>query len=144
MPAGKWDMRMLGLAEHVSEWSKDLSTQVGAVIADQKNRVVSLGYNGFPRGVEDRAPVSRDSKLRRTLHAEKNAILFAKRDLDGCTLYVTEHPCAVCAAEIIQSGITRVVHIPSSQDFMERWKADVREAQAMFAEAGVAVEVVLP
>ena len=51
----KWDLRLLGLAEHVAQWSKDPSTQVGAVIADKKHRVLSLGFNGFARGVRDLA-----------------------------------------------------------------------------------------
>ena len=77
----KWDTRFLGLAAHISAWSKDPSSQVGAVISDG-NRIVSLGYNGFAAGVEDRRERldDRDCKLNLTIHAEENAMIFAKRD----------------------------------------------------------------
>ena len=105
-----WHKRFLTLAEHIAGWSKDPSTKVGAVIVDQQRRIVSTGYNGFPQGVVDNPQLPRERKLMRTLHAEANAILFAKRDLSGCTIYVTHHPCAHCAAMIIQAGIKRVVY----------------------------------
>lgn len=72
MGLNKWDHRFAGLVTLVASWSKDPSSQVGAAIVDAKNRVVSLGFNGFPRAVAD-APVDRDEKLRRTIHAEENA-----------------------------------------------------------------------
>ena len=88
----KWDTRFLSLAAHISGWSKDPSSQVGAVITDG-NRIVSLGYNGFAAGVHDTTErlVDRATKLNLTIHAEENAMNFAKRDLPGCTAYVT-HP----------------------------------------------------
>lgn len=92
----KWDRRMLGLVNLVATWSKDPSTGVGAVIVDSKNRIVSVGFNGFPRAVcdSDEALFDRDEKLRRTIHAEENALLFAGRSVEGCTIYVTHPPCA--------------------------------------------------
>ena len=107
----KWDRRMLGLVNLIAAWSKDPSTGGGAGIVDAKNRVVSLGYNGFPRAVcdSDEALFDRDEKLRRTIHAEENALLFAGRPVEGCTLYMTHPPCARCAAKLIQAGIARVV-----------------------------------
>ena len=83
-----WGRRFLHLAEHVSTWSKDPSTLVGAVIADD-NRVVSVGFNGFPRGCDDSPALyaERERKYRRVIHAEANALLFAARPLAGCTLY---------------------------------------------------------
>jgi len=135
----KWDDRMLDLANLVSTWSKDPSTGVGAVIVDEKNRVVSLGFNGFPRGVHDSEDVlfDRDEKLRRTIHAEENALLFAGRSVEGCTLYLTHPPCARCAAKIIQSGIARVVAQKASDGFEERWAVDMRSTLEMFAEVGI-------
>lgn len=129
----KWDKRFLALADLASTWSKDPSTGVGAVVVDQSNRVVSLGYNGFPRGVDDTYG-TREQKLMRTIHAEDNAILFAARDLTGCTLYVTHHPCARCAAKIVQSGIARVVF---SGELGTRWGDEVAEARFLFQEAGI-------
>lgn len=134
----KWDRRFLGLANLVATWSKDHSTGVGAVIVDAKNRIVSMGFNGFPRAVRDDEATlnNRDEKLRRTIHAEANAILFAGRPVEGCTIYVTHPPCAKCAATIIQAGIARVVSRPPWNSFTERWADDMRSAAEMFAEAG--------
>jgi dCMP deaminase len=139
----KWDDRMANLASLVATWSKDPSTGVGAVIVDTKNRVVSLGYNGFPRCVVDSDEMlfDRDEKLRRTIHAEENALLFASRPVEGCTLYVTHPPCARCAAKIVQAGITRVVAQIPDELFSGRWEDDMRSASAMFGEAGVMFEL---
>ena len=140
---GKWDSRMLDMASLVASWSKDPSTQVGAVIVDKKNRVISLGFNGFPRSIQDHSALleDRDEKLRRTIHAEENALLFATQSVEGCTIYVTHPPCARCAAKIIQSGIERVVVREVSDSFLERWADDWRSATMMFREAGVAFDV---
>lgn len=135
----KWDKRMLSLVQLVATWSKDPSTQVGAAIVDAKNRVVSLGFNGFPRAVDDatEALLDREEKLRRTIHAEENALLFAQRSVEGCTIYVTHPPCARCAAKLIQAGITRVVTIDPPDTFWERWAADISSTERMFAQARV-------
>lgn len=139
-----WDARMLGLAKHVAQWSKDPSTKVGAVICDPQYRIVSLGFNGFPRGVKDDARLEdRDTKYRMILHAERNALLFAARDLRGCRLYTWPFmPCAACAAMIIQVGITHVyAPWPSVDDpAWQRWSAEWKLAVQMFAEAGVRYE----
>lgn len=138
----KWDRRFIGLANLVATWSKDPSTGVGAVIVDSKNRIVSMGFNGFPRAVQDdeAALNDRDEKLRRTIHAEENALLFAARPVEGFTIYVTHPPCARCAAKLIQAGIVRVVSRPPWNSFVERWAGDMRSASAMFIEAGVNFE----
>lgn len=140
----KWFKRFIGLAQYVAQWSKDPSTKVGAVIVDFDNRIVSLGFNGFPRGTSDDLSLytDRDRKYRRVIHAEKNAMSFAKRDLRGCTLYVTHAPCAQCAAQIVQEGISRVI-CPSpwdNADYISRWESDVVEMEALFDEAGVELE----
>lgn len=126
------------MAKLISEWSKDPSTKVGAVIVDSNRRVVSTGYNGFARGVSDMAErmEDRDVKYRMILHAEENAIMFSKRDLTGCSLYVTSlPPCSHCAALIIQSGIRRVY--TKKQEIPERWKESFELTSTMFSEAGV-------
>ncbi|MBL3527658.1 MAG: dCMP deaminase family protein [gamma proteobacterium endosymbiont of Lamellibrachia anaximandri] len=134
----KWDTRFLGLAAHISGWSKDPSSQVGAVITDG-NRIISLGYNGFAAGVEDAESrlTNRECKLNLTIHAEENAMIFAKRDLRGCTVYVTHPPCPRCASKLIQEEIGRVVYINPSQDFLSRWADDIELSQQMYGEAGV-------
>ncbi len=136
----KWDNRFLQLAELVSSWSKDPSTKVGCCITDTKNRVVSVGYNGAPIGVDDSPAYlnDREQKLQRTIHAEPNAILFAQRDLTDHILYVWPFPpCTNCAALIIQSGIQKVVAPAASAELKERWADSMAAAEAMFAEAGV-------
>jgi len=136
-----WNGRYIRLAHHIADWSRDPSTKVGAVIVDTQQRIVSTGFNGFARGVDDDVELyaQRDVKLLRTLHAEQNAILFAHRSIAGCTLYVTHPPCARCAAMLIQSGIKRVVHPPNQ--LSDKWAQELAAAQAMYREAGVVVEV---
>ena len=136
----KWDTRFLGLATHISAWSKDPSSQVGAVITDG-NRIVSLGYNGFAAGVEDKPErlSNRDCKLNLTIHAEENAMIFAKRDLTGCIVYVTHPPCPRCASKLIQEEVTRVVYISPSADFLSRWADDLKLSHEMYQEAEVEV-----
>lgn len=133
----KWDIRFLQLAELVASWSKDPSTKCGSAVVRPDRTVASLGFNGFPRGVDDTDERlgNRETKLLYTVHAEANAILTAREPLNGCTLYVWPlQPCASCAAAIIQSGIGRVVcpHAP-----VARWSASFEEARKMFSEAEV-------
>jgi dCMP deaminase len=135
-PLNKWDRRFLGLAAHVAAWSKDPSTQVGAVVTDGK-RVVSLGFNGFPQGLSDDHRLhDRETKYSLVLHAEENALLFSAADLTGGTIYVYPlPPCSRCAAKIIQSGITRVVTtIPED---LSRWEESVALTRTIFDEVGV-------
>ncbi|MET0103520.1 MAG: dCMP deaminase family protein [Sedimenticola sp.] len=136
--SAKWDTRFLGLAAHISAWSKDPSSQVGAVITDG-NRIVSLGYNGFAAGVVD-APdrlEDRNTKLNLTIHAEENAMIFAKRDLTDCTVYVTHPPCPRCASKLIQEEVAKIVSIAPSDDFLSRWADDLELSMQMYREAGV-------
>lgn len=132
----------MGVAQHVSTLSKDPSTKVGAVIFDDKRRLVSAGYNGFARGVYD-APArleDRETKYRMTLHAETNAILFATAPLAGCTMVVTHPCCAHCAALLIQSGIRHVMWPRPTDEFLARWRHDLHLTMEQFEEAGVSVE----
>lgn len=141
----RWDRRFLDLARLVASWSKDPSTQVGAVIVRPDRTIASLGFNGLPRGVEDRADRldDRPTKYAMTIHAEMNAILSAKESLAGHTLYVFPlHPCSNCAAAIIQAGISRVVTVPGDGD--GRWKSSFQLSSEMFDEAGIAVEILSP
>jgi dCMP deaminase len=136
-----WDLRFLELARLVSTWSKDPSTQVGAVITRGKF-VVSLGFNGHPKGVEDtpeRLEI-RENKYRTIIHAEINAILTAKQDLEGCTIYLWPFmPCSQCGAAIVQAGIKRVV---APQADNERWAESFKFTTEIFSEAGVELVVI--
>lgn len=135
----KWVVRFLEMAALVAGWSKQESTKVGCVITDSKNRVISVGYNGYPKGVVDDYSFSREEKLRRTIHAEENAILFANRSLEGATAYVTHHPCGPCTAKLIQVGISKVYYIQNASDFEDRWKDDINSSESMFRDAGTDV-----
>lgn len=133
-----WNYRFMDMAHLVATWSKDPSSKVGAVIVDANRRIISTGYNGLAIGVEDSIErlTNRDIKYKIILHAEENAIMFAKRDLSGCSLYVTTlPPCAHCASLIIQSGIKTVYACKS--DIPERWKESYDLTTAMFNESGV-------
>ena len=94
----KWDRRFLELAQHKATWSKDPATQVGAVICLHKQDKY-YGYNGFPAGIDDKEDRLNDYKIKQalTIHAEINAILSAKEDITGHTLYCTRPPCIRCA-----------------------------------------------
>ena len=142
MKSRKWDERFIDLAKLVGSWSKDPSTQVGAVIVDDKKRIISVGYNGFPRGVEDseKRLVDREQKYAIIVHAEMNALAFARGSVEGCTLYTWPfQPCSRCAGFIIQSGIKRVVTIEHSS---ERWNTNFNLSKELFSESGVKLEYI--
>ena len=145
MMIDKWHLRFLRLAREVASWSKDPSTQVGCVIVDQSRRVVSLGFNGLPAGMRDTAErlLNRDLKLALTIHAEENALLFAGRSVHGCIAFVTRHPCAHCAAKLIQSGIGAVIYL-SNPDFDRRWADNLAISGQALAEAGIPVLAITP
>jgi len=134
-----WDTRFLDLSEHISKWSKDPSTKVGAVIVDSQRRIVSTGYNGFPVGVMDSYDrlTNRDNKYEMIIHAEANAILFAHQRMNGMTLYTTPfQPCSRCASLIIQSGISRVISY-EIEESKNSWADSFKLAKELFEEAGV-------
>lgn len=138
----KWDDRFLDLADTVASWSKDPSTKVGAVIARPDRTIASVGFNGFPRGVDDSGERLEDRPVKYgiTVHAELNAVLSAHEPVRGYTLYVSPlHPCSNCAAAVVQAGIVRVV--ARVEGTPERWEQSFALASMIFAEAGV--EVVL-
>lgn len=131
-----WDYRFLHLAKLVSGWSKDPSTKVGAVISDINNRVVSIGYNGFPKSIVDNGRLfDRETKYKMIIHGEMNAILFANRSLEDCTLYTYPFmPCPRCASMIIQTGIKRIV---SYQNKSDRWESEFEISRELFKEANI-------
>ncbi len=137
----RWDERFLGLAQYIATWSKDPSTQVGAVIARPDRTVVSVGFNGLPRGAADLPERlnDRDIKLALTIHAEENAILFARGAAAGCSLYVSMRPCAKCAAIIVQAGLAEVVAPAPTAD---RWKDSAELARRIMLEAGLKVRLI--
>ncbi len=137
----KWDQRYLSLAKEVSTWSKDPSTQVGAVTVGSKKEVLSQGFNGFPRGIvdADERYNHRETKYKLVVHAEMNAIYnatYSGTSLDGATLYVYGLPiCSECAKGIIQVGIKKVVVEKSKE--LDNWNESVQLSKEMFDEAGI-------
>ena len=113
-----WDAYFMGLAILSSKRSKDPNTQVGACIVNDEKRIVSVGYNGAPNGINDDTDMKwdrdgdfKDTKYAYVCHSELNAILNSKADLKGCTLYVTLFPCNECAKAIIQAGIKKIIYL---------------------------------
>lgn len=111
-----WDQYFMGVSKLSALRSKDPSTQVGACIVSEDNRIVGVGYNGMPYGTDDKiAPWGRDggfldTKYAFVVHAELNAILNSTKELKGCRIYVSLFPCNECAKAIIQSGIKEIVY----------------------------------
>jgi dCMP deaminase len=112
-----WDEYFMGVAHLSAMRSKDDSSQVGACIVNDKNRIVGIGYNGFPIGCsDDDLPWEKNedflqSKYAYVVHAEPNAILNSSVDLADSRMYVTLYPCNECAKLIIQSGIKEVIYL---------------------------------
>ena len=137
----KWDQRFLRTAREISTWSKDPSTQVGAVVVNDDRRILATGYNGFPRGIEDTSDRldNRPEKHKYVVHAEMNAIYNATYNgisLNGGTLYVWGLPvCSECAKGVIQVGIKRI--IMPDKDYPEFWLESFKQSSSMFIEAGV-------
>lgn len=110
-PRPSWDEYFLDLAEQVSRRSPDPSTKHGCVLVDQDRRVISTGYNGPVSGIPNgMVPTTRPDKYDWFIHAEDNAVAFARCDLRGATAYVTGPPCAACFRRLLQVGVRRVVH----------------------------------
>ena len=111
MTTPNWNQYFMNIALNAATRSKDPSTKVGCVIVDRKNRVVSMGYNGWVVGCnEDYMTNERPLKYYMVIHAEMNAILFADRDrLDNATMYCTHAPCHNCLKHAMQAGITRII-----------------------------------
>jgi len=110
----QWDEYFMSMAILASMRSFDPSQKNGAIIVDEHNKILSIGYNGFPRGsVDQLIPSKRPDKHLYIVHAEQNAILNKQFDLTGSTLYVTAYPCLSCIRSIIQAGIKRVVYLNS-------------------------------
>jgi dCMP deaminase len=134
----RWDKRFISLARHIAEWSKDPSTQCGAVIVRQDKTIASIGFNGLPMGVPDDWAVlnDREEKLDRIVHSEMNALLFLRESVKhaGVTLYVWPMPpCIRCMAHIVQAGIRDVA---SPMCMTDRWQESTAKAVSMMRSAG--------
>lgn len=139
-----WDKRFLKLAKHISEWSKDPSTQVGCVVVGPDREIRSTGFNGLPRGIEDNDERLNNREIKYPLicHAEENAIMHAARigiSLKDCTAYVTWPPCTRCARSLIQAGISTIIY-PENTEIPKRWMDDFNLSLNMLKEADIIIE----
>ena len=139
-----WDQYFIKLAECAALKSKDPSTKIGAVIVGIDNEVLSIGFNGFPRGIADYSDryTNRETKLKLIEHAERNAIYNAARQgikLKDSKLYLSNNLkmiCGDCAKAIIQSGISEVVGIKKAdKELLKRWENDF--SKTLFRESGI-------
>jgi len=134
-----WDDYFMGISLLSAKRSKDPSTQTGACIVNKENKVVGIGYNGFPIGCSDdvlswgREGPSLETKYPYVCHAELNAILNSSTDLKDCRIYAALIPCGECAKAIIQSGIKEVIYISDKYADVDLFKA----AKIMFKQSGV-------
>ena len=135
-----WDEYFMGVALLSAKRSKDPSTQVGACIVNEKNKIVGAGYNGLPIGCDDNDfPWEKqggflETKYPYICHAELNAILNnIGMDLKGCKIYTALFPCNECAKAIIQSGIAEVVYLSDKYQGTDIFKA----SKIMLDKAGV-------
>ena len=135
----KWDLRFLKLAKEVSTWSKDPSTKVGAVVTSE-NRVLSTGYNGFPRGFDDSKIENRDFKIQHITHAEENALYhLGNANLSDLTIYTWPfQPCGGCAKVIRGFSVVRVVSYESD---VERWQDSFKQASEIFEQANIKMDL---
>ena len=142
LTAEGWGDKYIHLAKEISTWSKDPSTQVGAVVIGEHGQLLSQGYNGFPRGIKDSEErlSNRERKYELVVHAEMNAIYNASLNgvsLKGSTLYVYGLPiCNECAKGIIQVGIQKVVAM-RPEKYNIAWEESINNARALFSEADV-------
>jgi len=136
----RWENRWIACAAENAYFSKDTGTKCGAVIIDPSGkRRIAEGFNGFPQKIKDNIKqlTDRTFKLSTTIHAEMNAILFAKCDLSFHHMYTTSPPCERCATHIIQTGITRVIWIAPSKDYWDRWEQSCMFAQLLMEDANI-------
>lgn len=138
-PRPGFDEWALSLAVAVASRSRDPSTKVGAVIIRQDKTICSMGYNGFPRQMEDKAEWwnDREEKYYRVIHAEMNALLNSKEPVTGMTLYVTHPPCEHCAKHVAAAGIARIV-CGASDEIRTRFNID--RSLGLLADCGVEVK----
>jgi len=151
-----WDQYFLKMAKFVATKSKDRSTQVGIVLVGTDNEVLSTGFNGFPRGVDDENESyhERPMKYKITEHAERNSVFNAARQgikLKGATAYFDSdpYPCSDCARALIQAGIKRVVGTAekfagkrTDESGKSYWEEDCAIGADLLRQSGVIIDIV--
>ena len=128
-----WDSYLMGLAKAASLRSKDPITQVGSVIVNSNNQVLSVAYNGFePGALETEELWQRPEKYKHVRHAEDNAIKFLTTSAENAIIYITMYPCETCSQLIVKAGIKKVIYLDP------KYKNDISET--IFKEAGIICE----
>lgn len=140
-----WGSYFMGIAQLVKKRSKDPACKVGACIVRDK-KILSTGYNGFPRGIDDtKYPWTKDSddptknKFFYVVHAELNAILNSDTPVQGAELYVTKFPCNECAKAIIQSGIKKIIYYDDKDDAVLFDAEKNKVTLSMFNDVGIEI-----
>ena len=149
----RWSEYFFKLAETVSLKSKDPSTKVGCVLTNESNEVLSVGFNGFPKGVEDtdQRYNNRELKYKLIVHSEANAISIAAKNgikLQDSILWINWMPCTSCAKLLIQAGVKEVNINGLSKEYnnlelQKRWSEELELSKTLFEEAGIKVNVCL-
>lgn len=143
-----WDQYFMSITFLASMKSKDRSSRIGAVIVGPENEVISMGFNGMPRGVNDDIEErhERPAKYLYFAHGERNALYAAAKKgiaTEGCKMYTLGTPCCGCAVGIIQAGIKEVIvtshweNQTSNSEHRKRWQEEAKVSKKMFEEAGV-------
>jgi dCMP deaminase len=141
----KWHIRFLRLAQEVSSWSIDPSTKVGCVLVKNK-RVISTGYNGFPKNISDSFDrlMDREQKYEITVHAEVNAVTTAALhgvSTEGCSAYVTMLPCSRCSSVLINAGVNKI-YVSGKTEIPPRWIENFKLASELLSEASVELKII--
>lgn len=128
-----WNTYFMGIAHSVALKSKDPNTKVGAVIVDSGNRIISTGYNGFlPNFPDNEENWSRPRKYDLVIHAELNAVLYARQPMDGCAVYCTLQPCKDCTKALLASGIKNIFYSESRHDKIAEELINNSDAKSKF------------
>ena len=135
------ERRLLRAAVEMAKRSSDPSSKFGAILTDPEGRVLGVGFNGFPDGIEeDERMNDRPTKYELVVHAEMRAMLDAvsrRYPLAGTVLFVSTVPCCRCAVHIIEAGIARVVSERPTPDYCSRWGDSIQRTIGLFREAEV-------
>lgn len=135
MPRIPWDEYYMNQAFAIAEASKDPSSRVGCIIVSSDNSPISQGFNGFPKGCDEKLYTwDRPLKYYLVLHAEMNALAFArKKELNNAKIYITHHPCDSCLKQLIQEGITEFIY--EDYDITDRFSEEQKKAIDIMVKA---------
>ncbi len=138
----RWVDVFMGVAFSIAKASKDGSLKVGSVLVRPNKSIASIGFNGFPKRIEDNDHIlnshdMKEKKYSRIVHAECNCLNYNRDiDLGGYHLFVTAHPCDKCALRIVSTDITYVYYVVND-DYENRWSKEIGIARDIFSDAKV-------